>query len=285
MKNLIVKTFVVTILLLLPYIGISNAVYLDEEKSAGNSFSADSLDFELRDMNNNLIIENLFDQKIKKDEEIEKKAKVVKTGSLSFYYFAEFIFKTGDEDVCSEVNLKVKKDDHEVFAGNLSDFDLSSESAQLTGAEDVWSFTLKNENTDTALQGENCEFDIRFSAYQMSLNTGFSDVEKLSSNIIFPYEPTISLVHDTTLYKLILNLGNLQNFLSFDYVLDYDTDTIKDHLDESVPLSGENTKTIEIDLGSESDGVIYPYSNPHNFKLNIEFMDINNETISYLEEL
>ena len=286
MKNLIVKSLIVTILLLMPYMWISNAQYLDEENSIGNTFAASSLDLQLKDTENNLITTPFFDnQKIKKDEEIEKEAKVVNGGSLAFYYSPKFEFKTGVEDVCAATNLVVERDGDEVYDGALSDFDLSSTLVQITGGEDVWSFKLKNENSDISLQGENCEFEIKFSAFQNNLSTGFSDEEKLANNIIFPYEPTISLSHNTTLHKLIISLGNLTNFLSFNYKLDYDTDTISDHIEDSVNLTGESNKTIEIDLGTESDGVLNPYPNPHNFLLNIDFTDINTDTISYQEGL
>lgn len=286
MSKLLVKILLAIILLVMPFIYISNAEYIDNEASNGNTFSASSLDLELRDPNGFLITIPLFDnQKIKEDEEIEKEFKVVSAGSITFYYFAKCEFKSGDEEVCQATNLVAERDGVEVYDGALSDFDLTGSSTQVTAGEDQWSFVLKNENSDINLQGENCEFDIKFMAYQNSVSTGFSDEEVLANNIIFPFEPTIGLTHNTTFHQLIISLGNLSNFVSFDFTLDYDTDTISDHIEQSHTLSGETNKTIEIDLGTESEGVLVPYPNPHNFQLDIEFTDINSDTINYLEEL
>lgn len=284
MKNKILKLLFLAILPLIPFAGVTNSKYTDVETSILNNFKAAKLDFELRGENNEELGSMFFDKnKLKKEEIISKKIKVVNKGSISFYYQPKFAFINDNLDVCDEANIIAEKDNIEVFNGKISD--LSTNLEQITGSEDIWEFNIYHENESVGLQGEDCRFEIKFDAFQNADKKGFSDSEIITNKIGFAYEPNLSVYYNQTLHKLIFTLSNISNFNKFEYELTYDTDTISDGTNGSVILSGENSKTVEIDLGTESDSVFVPHINPHNFSLNINLTDIDNDTVMLSKQL
>ncbi len=286
MKERISKLILLLILPLVPFTGISNALLYDTESSMNNSFSAASLDITLLDAGGDEISGLLFDKnKLKGDEELIQKIKVSNSGTLDFYYHPEFELKNGNLNVCEGISLKASKEGSEVYEGSLKDFNLATMSAQITNSTDEWEFALTHENSDESLQGEICEFNIAFLAYQNIDNTGFSDKEKVASKVGFAYEPVLTAYHNSSSYKFIFTLSNLSNFTGFDYSLIYDTDTITDFASGSASLSGETSKVTEIDLGTESGGVFTPQINPHNFNLNINLIDIDGDALTLSKQL
>lgn len=286
MKNRIIKLLILLILPLVPYMGITNAQYYDLENSDGNSFSAGSLELELQDEYGGEYLGFFFDkEKLKVDEKISKIINIVKTGSVIFYYHPKFEFVGGKDSVCSELQIIAKKDGGEVYSGSLADFNLVATPVLITGNTDNWEFKLMHENENEVLQGEHCEFNIVFKASQNINQTGFSDTVKLSNIVGFAYEPTLTAYHNEALHKFVFALSNIANFTEFEYSLIYDTDSISDNANGVVELSGENTKIIQIDLGTESNGVITPHVNPHNFNLEINLLDIDGEAVILSEQI
>lgn len=284
MRNRILKLLLLVIFPLIPFMGITNANYIDTEESTLNNFRAAKVDIELRKENNEELGSMFFDKKkLKKEEIISKKLKVINEGSIPFYYQPKFAFINDSLEVCNEANITAKKDGVEVFNGKISD--LSNALTQITGVEDIWEFNISHENENVGLQGKECRFEIKFDAFQTFDSKGFSDAEITTNRIGFAYEPNLSVYHNQTLHKLIFTLSNISNFNEFEYELTYDTDTISDGANGSVTLSGESSKTVQIDLGTESGDVLVPHINPHNFNLNINLTDIDNDAIVLSKQL
>lgn len=287
MKNLITKILILVVLALIPFAYLTNASFNDGELTQSNYFGASSLDFEILDDSQNQITEPIFyEEKLQKETVLTASLNVVKTGYEDFDYWPYFEFESGEEEVCSALELKASREGIEVYSGSLSDFDMASSAAQITGGIDEWEFEVQHDNSEQELQGENCEFDITFQAYQDADNPGgFSDTEKVTGNIGIAYEPDLSVNHNTSTYEFEIELSKLSNFISFDYELTYDTDTILELVNGAESLSGENDKNIDIILGTCSGSSCTYHVNPHNFSLTIELLDIDGHTIILTESL
>src|SRR5690606_13772837 len=172
MKKSLIKLFVLALIPLIPFMSVTNAQYHDSESSTGNYFAASSLDFSLRNQADDVQTSPLFsEQKLRLETKLEKSIRVVKESGMNFDYYPTFIYQSGNVYVCEALELTAERDGNEVYNGSLKDFDLASESASLTGNEDLWKFSLENSDDDIELQGETCGFDLKFSAEKL----GFSD--------------------------------------------------------------------------------------------------------------
>lgn len=288
MKKHLLKFIATTALVLIPFMALTNASYRDSEENS-NYFGAGVLDLELKNTDSTDIAGNFFEGKLQTEKDLVKKLKAENAGSVDLVYWPMYEYKSGEEDVCSALDLTLKRGSDEVYNGKLEDLDLATKSATLNPAsEDAWEFSLSHENENTSLQGESCDFDIAFKAYQDSSLIGFSDTEKLSNNISLAYEPILTLGHNILEHLFWFKLQNLQNFVSFHYEYTYDTDLITDGGDETVILTNETQKTIEKLLGTCSplEKIVCVYQeNPHNFQLTIDLTDIDGHIINLSENL
>ncbi len=286
MKNRILKLLMLVLLPLIPFMGISNAEYYDKETVASNNLSATSLNMILQNGEGDTYSGLLFhSDKLKENETLEKKIYVAKDGGLNFYYYPEFKFKNGNESVCSGLNVVVKKEGTEVYHGILKEFNQVAEPVQLAGTKHAWEFGVSHENKDINLQGKKCEFDIVFKAFQNVDYTGFSDTEKVSNVIGFAYEAHLAAYHNKTLKKFIFTLSDLINFDGFNYILTYKTNDGDRGVEGSQILNGESHKKIQILLGSCSSGGCTYESNPSDFSLEIELLDIDGEVFTISKQL
>ncbi|HRN96390.1 MAG TPA: hypothetical protein PLD54_03015 [Candidatus Levybacteria bacterium] len=286
MKNRILKFCILIFLPLIPMMSISNATLLNTEITKQNIFKADSLDFELTNQNGDTHTGLFFDKKkLKKDEVMEKNIFVTKKGDLNFYYYPEFKYISGNDEVCDELTLIAQKEGNEVYSGSLSEFNLATESAQITGNADEWKFIVTHTNENKELQGDSCKFDIQFLAFQNLDKSGFSDTEKVSSSIGIAYEPKLTAKYNSSTHKFIFTLSNLTNFTSFEYELMYDTDTVPNGILGSETFDDIDKKTISKLLGTCSDDGCTYQPNPHNFTLTIELADIDGEKVTVSKNL
>lgn len=286
MKKLILKYLILFAILMVPLLDSTNASYMDDETSYVNSFTAASLDFSLKDENATQMTSLFNEPKLKSDAEAVKIVKVVNEGSMPFYYFPKFVMTGGESSVCEKISLKAFKNSIEKYDGLLTDFDLSLSPILINSDTDVWEFQVKHENNEENLQGKKCIFDLVFDGYQNTSLSGFSDTERVGSTVGFSYKPGLSATHNKPLHKFIFTLSNLSNFTDFSYTLNYDTVTISDQVSGGESLSNQNSKTIDILLGTCSSGGNCTYQlNPHNFDLQVTLHDIDNDSITLSKQL
>lgn len=280
MKNTVFKIIILFLLPLIPMMGVTNAVLRDSETSYGSSFKASNLDMELTHQNGNLYTGLLLNKsKLKKDEVLQKNIYVKKSGNLAFHYYPEFVFINGTADVCEELELTVEKEGNEIYSGDLTDFDLSSQSAQITEDMDAWKFSLLHEIEDTDLQGQNCEFDIKFNSFQNADKSGFSDRESVRNNVGIAYEPKLTAQYKSATHSFVFTLSNIETFTGFTYEVTYDTSTVADGFTGSEVLDNDESKTVTKVLGTCSDGVCTYQSNPHDFDLTVTLTDNDGDTL------
>lgn len=281
MKRLLIKIIMLAALPLIPFMSVSNAQFHDKETLAQHTFSARSLDFELRNTQNQPQTEPLFDvKKMKLGKESKASVKVTNIGSETFSYYPSFEYTGGMIHVCDALTITADVDGTEVYSGPLNDFNLASKSAALSGSSDLWKFTLINTDDDPTLQGKQCEFALVFT----STGQSFSDTESVTNTVSIAYEPKLTAVYNPSKHTFSFTLNNLQHFLGFTYTLIYDTDSAPQETTNTVILNNENAKTEKIYLGTCSSDVCTPYDNPHNFTLTIGVVDIDNEEIIITEE-
>lgn len=158
--------------------GGTNAGFLDEEKSEGNSLTAGTLDM--------IATEKSFDyttgtEPMEPGDIITQEAEIENVGSLDFKYRAGFV-NVNDSDLCGEIMLKAKLNDTEIYDDKLEDFDTSGISLNKAG-KDKWEFEyLLPGDANSDVEEETCEFNYKFTAWQTDFpdeTLGFWDEEFL----------------------------------------------------------------------------------------------------------
>lgn len=155
-------------------IGGTNAGFLDEEKSLGNSFSTATLDFSVSSAGD-------FSPKVSPSKETVRSASLAKNGSLDFKYRVSASNFSGDTaGLCGKLEIK---DDLSNSFQNLNSY-VSSTTDNLTKTN--WNFTVRLTGDEKTLEGKTCKFDLKFEAWQTDLAYGvggFVDLETIP-NII-----------------------------------------------------------------------------------------------------
>lgn len=152
-------------------IGGTAAYYFDSELSAGNSFDAALLDFELSSPGD-------FTPGVSLTQEATRQIGVVDVQSVDFHYSAHAENFSGS--LCELLNLRATLKGDQKYLGPLMSF--AAGDFDFAEPED-WDFEAI---VTTANSGELCEFDFVFSGWQIPfpvILSGFHDVERIHSTI------------------------------------------------------------------------------------------------------
>lgn len=185
-KRIIKKIIILSLLFSLPLIGGTNSLFLDEEFSTGNTFSAGSVDFSLRDpADDSLSVSPLFNISNLKPNTLETKTvRVKKEGNLDFKYKVEAIKTGGDDNFCNALQIEAKLSGVSKYSGNLMGLTVLQETINVSGQDD-WEFIAGFNNIDPLLQNNSCQFNLVFSGWQTDSDGswGFKDQEILGNSI------------------------------------------------------------------------------------------------------
>lgn len=166
--------------------GGTNAGFLDEEKSEGDSLTSGTLDMVASEKS---FVYSTGTAPMEPGDIITQKAEIENVGSLGFQYRAKYT-SDNDSDLCKEIILKAKLNDVEVYDDKLEDFDTSllpslPLNLNKTG-KDEWKFIYSlPADVDSSAENETCEFNYKFTAWQTDFSDktlGFWDEELLDPN-------------------------------------------------------------------------------------------------------
>jgi hypothetical protein len=167
-------------------IPVSGGYFKDSEISVGNSFSASSLDFSLKDFSNNSLSSPLFNiGNMQPGSSSVQNVRIQKDGSLNFKYNINFVKTGGDDNLCNSLQLEAKLGGVIQYGGSLSGFNLTPEATIGSSGQDDWTFTLSLVSTDISLRNKICNFNLKIKGWQTNSDGtwGFSDEETLSNNV------------------------------------------------------------------------------------------------------
>ena len=170
-------------LILMP-VFVAQASFQDEEKSQNNSVSATSLDAEVTvgedDWQNPETAKNLLP-----GETVTRSAEIKNVGGLDFQYKLSFEKISGDDDLCSALQLKAKQNGDSVYTGKLNDFKYNVGHLNL-GDEDNWTFEIILPiDAEKSLENLDCNFSFKYIAWQKTFlipTQGWVDEEIIDNN-------------------------------------------------------------------------------------------------------
>ena len=113
-------------------------------------------------------------------------AQFINSGELVFDYDQKYQFKSGDEELCNGLNLKVKKGMAQVYSGLLKDFIYQNGPLVLLGNHTYEYEVLLPSGADDSLSELSCSFNIVSYAWQPELSgplVGFWDSEEFEVTI------------------------------------------------------------------------------------------------------
>lgn len=177
--------YFLTLLTFLSDIGIANAAYTDNEISSSNIIGTNTLDISLKDTDNlNLTVPLFNNLQLSPTAEINQTLKIKKEGNLDFKYKLELINLTGNNTLCSGLDLELFQDSNLVYSSNL--IGIKNQSFTISDSLDALQFKVSIP-TDSSLQNKNCGFDIKFTAWQSNLSQGegYSDTETTLTNSVY----------------------------------------------------------------------------------------------------
>lgn len=158
--------------------GGTNAGFLDEEKSEGDSLTSGTLDMVASEKS---FVYSTGTAPMEPGDIITQKAEIENVGSLGFQYRAKYT-SDNDSDLCKEIILKAKLNDAEVYNDKLKDFDTSGISLNKAG-KDKWEFEYSlPSDAPSGAEEETCKFNYKFTAWQtdfLDKTLGFWDEELL----------------------------------------------------------------------------------------------------------
>lgn len=265
----------------------TNAWFFDTEQSAANRLSAASLDFALVDQQDSAHTGLFFQEpKLKREDEVIKTIIVKNLGQLNVGYWPEVEFSNTQQATCEQLTIKASLNGSPVFEGLLTEFSLAINSAQLAQANHRWDFGLTHTNETADLNGTTCDFALVFKGFQNpQTQTGFSDIETLTNEVTLAHQPTLTAQHNQDEHTFSFTLTHLTSFVSLDYQLSYDSDTINDVAIGSLPINVDPlTKTILLGSCSSDDSCSY-LPNPHNFSLTLDLTDSDGDHLELTKEL
>lgn len=192
------------------YAGPVSQYFKDTETSTGNSFSATTLDFSLRDTSDTLLTPPLFnDTGIVPGYSSSKTIRIKKDGLADFKYNISAIKTGGDAVLCNalQVDANIGGGAAE-YSGSLTGLTLLPVAA-ISGSEDDWEMTVKLTDSSADLQSKSCQFNFVVSGWQTDSNGtwGLTDQEEIGNSITSgdwlpaPHQVTVHLfpIADTEL--------------------------------------------------------------------------------------
>ena len=185
MRKSFIKIISILVIIALNWSGLSAVIqtisyYLDNEGDGGNTFTAATLDFSLRDTSDVTLTSPLFNiSGMQKNESQQKIVRVYNDGTLDFQYKVNLENVSGD--LCSYLTLQAQLDgDPLEYNGTVQNTTFPTSDITYSSPNDDWTFTLTL--SGSAPENETCNFDLAFDGVQIG-GAGFSDTEFLSNNV------------------------------------------------------------------------------------------------------
>jgi|GEM_PF-4008250 len=306
MINRVLKiTAAILLLFGLSAIGMTNAYFTDTESSTGNIFSAGSLMFSLRNPSDVTLVSPLFNiANMMPGNSDTKSVTIKKEGSLDFPYKI-WVEKTGGDDALfNALQIEALLDGVSQYNAGLSGISLNP-AATITGASDDWTFTIRLDSSETALENKSCSFNLRFNGWQIGSDGswGFTHEKLLTNTVITgtwittlssPFglhlyseestSPSVSLSLSDDKKSASFTISDIKNFETLSYELTYDTDPSTGSGLDSMPqgIKGDTTingkseySQLDIPLGTSSTGVFVYHKGVKNLKLTVTLTDKN----------
>jgi len=173
------------------------ASYSDNETSLNSSLKLATLDFSIRDTDDESLGNPIFDStQISPSIPVISKIKVVKIGGLDFKYKVQLLNISGSDSLCNSLDLELSIDGSIEYSGKF--VDLKNQQFTVSDLEDTLDFKTSVPD-DASLQNKNCNFDIKLNSWQADLNEGegFSDTEQSNTNSIYTlgWEPYVLAIN------------------------------------------------------------------------------------------
>ncbi len=200
MKKWTVVSFAMTFLIV-PMISLAG--YQDKDKSTDGSIEAGVLDAEISSIYSELQPPTVASD-MEAGENVIREGDIENIGTIDFQYDVFFEKLSGDDELCSALQLDATFNGNNLPVVDLSDFDYYA-GTLTAGKVDEWDFTITlPADSGHELEELSCEFDFVFEAYQTTLpvTSGWSIERKIGGNLInsgnwiAPAKPVI-----TTIYK------------------------------------------------------------------------------------
>ncbi len=158
----------------------TDADFRDQQVISHNQMKATTLDFSNKSTSNEKEQKFLYeiDGFIPGGFDVES-IRIKKEGELEFNYNLGYQFSTGDENVCSQLNLKILKENEFVYNDKLSNLNYSS----FVNMHEDLIFFISLENNNLGAE-KYCDFDLIFNT-QKDSDTIFHDREVLKNHITF----------------------------------------------------------------------------------------------------
>lgn len=159
--------------------------FSDSEVSQGNNFSASSLYFNLSDTSNNPISSPLFDiAGMQPSDSQTKQVRVTKGGLEDFKYNITFSKNSGDDILCSALQIEAKLEGVTLYSGSLTSISLLPVPTISSSYDDL-EFKITLPDGSSALKNKTCSFNLVFEGWQTNSDGawGFSDTHSLTNNI------------------------------------------------------------------------------------------------------
>lgn len=85
----------------------------------------------------------------------------------------------------------------------------------------------------------------------------------------------MTAVHEAPQHIFSFTLEEIEDFTEFDYELEYQTKTVTQGVIGEEEINGENTRTVAVELGTESDEVFVSHANHHDFELTVTLTEVD----------
>lgn len=198
-KKLGLALFALVFALSLYAIHGTNSMLMDTEQSAGNNFEAGSLDFRVTSPS------PAVNSDVRPGNHILASNNVESDGDLDFQYKAAFHKDSGNDALCSALNLSAEKNGVTAYSGSLSGFNNNVGDLE-AGENDNWTYDITlSSGSSSDLQNLECNFSFIFSAWQTDLSYGsggFSDTESFTGNEIHSGDWTGPVISDREVIKV-----------------------------------------------------------------------------------
>lgn len=162
------------------------ASYQDKEISENNSVVAASLDAKVTAGESELQLSTTASDMLAGDS-LARTATIENVGGLEFKYEVAFKKASGEDILCSALQLDAKKNGTLVYSGNLNNFDYKLGDLNF-GADEKWNFEINlPNNIDKSLENLDCNFKFIWTAWQTDFakpNKGWVDEEEINGNEI-----------------------------------------------------------------------------------------------------
>lgn len=194
MNKILNKIIFFQLIIILATFSFSQVVFagfVDSDTYNNNEVKASSLNMQIDDQS------SFSRTDLKVGENVDFIKVVKNVGEEDFKYKVLFEIVNDQNNICSNLELNVNNGSSDIFSGKLEDFDYKS-SLIKNGSENL-TFSVKlPDDADSSLENLECKFDVKFIAWQNTLNepnSGWIDKEEIKDNFIFtadlaPNKPT-----------------------------------------------------------------------------------------------